>query len=246
MKKDFEKPIIKNKETKCWEWQGKLTFKGYGIYKGKRAHRVSYFIYKGVDAKDLFVCHSCDNRSCVNPKHLWLGTNQDNVTDCNKKGRGASKALKKYYKNNPEEKMRLSDNSKKYWSDPSKRNKASKQQKEHWRNNPHSDKTKKRIGRKNKKHWADPDKRKNMSDKKKEQYRDPELRNKLSESLKAYHETNSVSEKTREKLRKSAKENWSRNKEKRLKSLKKAIKTRKEKYPDWSNFIKQKRKGSIK
>lgn len=74
----------------CWEWLGSK-INGYGqfYYEGKnyRAHRLSYKIFIGPTPDDLFVCHKCDNPGCVNPKHLFLGTNSDNQKDCVAKGR---------------------------------------------------------------------------------------------------------------------------------------------------------------
>jgi len=79
-------------DSGCWEWQGKLTEKGYArfLYEGVRtfAHRVSYFLFIGEIAnKKLMVCHDCDNPSCVNPFHLFLGTAKDNDNDSRQKGR---------------------------------------------------------------------------------------------------------------------------------------------------------------
>lgn len=76
----------------CWEWTGCLTDSGYGLltWAGKRdrAHRIAYRIFnKRSIPAGLFVCHKCDNRKCINPEHLFLGTNYDNVMDMVSKGR---------------------------------------------------------------------------------------------------------------------------------------------------------------
>lgn len=81
------------KTSGCWVWKaGKNKF-GYGRarFRGKRhgAHRIAWLLYKGEIPRDMWVLHKCDNTSCVNPDHLFLGTPKDNTHDMMKKGRDA-------------------------------------------------------------------------------------------------------------------------------------------------------------
>jgi len=76
----------------CWNWLGGRTYNGYGLtgFKcehGQRAHRISYVIHFGDIPEGMLVLHHCDNRLCVRPDHLFLGTAKDNTRDMIKKGR---------------------------------------------------------------------------------------------------------------------------------------------------------------
>ena len=78
-------------KTDCWNWLGGKNNLGYGLIRDgdrmRTTHRVSYEANKGSIPHNLVVCHSCDNPSCVNPDHLWLGTMADNMQDMISKGR---------------------------------------------------------------------------------------------------------------------------------------------------------------
>lgn len=80
-----------DKSGSCWVWTGYRVQFGYGIIttakRRERAHRVSYRLHVGPIPDGLLVLHKCDNPPCVNPDHLFLGTDLDNKEDCKRKGR---------------------------------------------------------------------------------------------------------------------------------------------------------------
>jgi hypothetical protein len=84
------KKIVK-KPNDCIEWTGPKNNKGYGsaCVNGKvlMIHRLIWELEKGPIPKGIYVCHCCDNPSCINIEHLFLGTQKDNMRDCMKKGR---------------------------------------------------------------------------------------------------------------------------------------------------------------
>ena len=94
MKELFGARVIKKDD--CWDFEGITNSAGYFYIKtGGRfnpksiaAHRVSWMIHNGEIPEGMCVLHTCDNRRCTNPEHLFLGTNADNVSDREQKGRG--------------------------------------------------------------------------------------------------------------------------------------------------------------
>lgn len=83
--------VDKGSKDECWNYKANLDLRGYGRLKVNRktvrVHRFSYELHYGQIPQGLYVCHSCDNPSCVNPAHLWLGTQSDNMKDCAQKDR---------------------------------------------------------------------------------------------------------------------------------------------------------------
>ena len=101
---DYEPPVMDTATTArfwshvdqdgpagCWEWRGSKRTNGYGYFvtarKKHQAHRLSYALTSGNIPDGMLACHHCDNKACVNPAHLFIGTVRDNAQDMIAKGR---------------------------------------------------------------------------------------------------------------------------------------------------------------
>lgn len=97
----------------CWEWTAGCFWDGYGNKRWgdsvQRAHRISWQLANGKIPNGLLVLHKCDNRKCVNPAHLFLGTNQDNMDDMKAKGRSKKEKGRKMPPKSAETIRRMSD-----------------------------------------------------------------------------------------------------------------------------------------
>lgn len=101
----------------CWEWCGSLNAGGYGVgrigwaavAKAVLAHRLAWEAFNGPITAGLHVLHRCDNRRCVRPDHLFLGTNDDNIADRVSKCRPGSQAWKDAGERHPNAKITDAD-----------------------------------------------------------------------------------------------------------------------------------------
>lgn len=90
--REFEDSYIPEPNSGCWLWDrrgknGPMEY-GYFTFEGTvKAHRAAWLIHKGPIPKDAFVLHKCDNPSCVNPDHLYLGHAKENVSDRDRRSR---------------------------------------------------------------------------------------------------------------------------------------------------------------
>lgn len=106
----FWEKVDKSLPGRCWEWNAGITIYGYGKFKillnekwrSMNAHRVAWLLVFGDILPGLEVCHSCDNRKCCNPAHLFLGTKAQNNADMITKGRQAHGCKIKASKLTPE------------------------------------------------------------------------------------------------------------------------------------------------
>jgi hypothetical protein len=108
----FWRKVEKKSENECWTWLGSKTPKGYGSIikddgskKKIGAHRASYIINKGEIPDGLYILHSCDNTSCVNPNHLRAGTQSENIKEAFDKDRKTQPIL--FGEENPKSKLTI-------------------------------------------------------------------------------------------------------------------------------------------
>lgn len=90
-KQEFEQRVERIPFSGCWIWMRSCGKPGYGDFRSggqhHTAHRYAFSLYRGEIPQGQHVLHRCDVRCCVNPEHLFLGTNADNIEDSKNKGR---------------------------------------------------------------------------------------------------------------------------------------------------------------
>jgi hypothetical protein len=89
----FKRKIGFDYETGCWPWMGCIGNRGYGVISHISTHRLSWELHRGPIPNGKHVLHSCDNKRCVNPSHLFIGSQADNMKDMTLKGRHGRRKL---------------------------------------------------------------------------------------------------------------------------------------------------------